>query len=336
MHNRVISRLGTALVVIVMAPAALAAGLGPVRLGAQALSAGQIRTISLQRLESTRDVTAYGIVLGPERLVTLVSEVVAARSVLAAARARAVLAREEASRAERLYHARRNISEAALQRAQSALAVAQSAQLSAAATLGQLKSRLLAQWGPQFSRSTGARSAPLSTLESGTDVLVEVSLPFGRIVRNPPEVASAATPSGDDVQLHLISRAPRTAAGVSGESLFYMMSTRVSAPIGTPLAVRLITSVPAAGVRVPRSAVVWYHGDLFVFRETAPGLFAPIPIRGVFPSAGGYFVPEDRHNPLRPGERIAVRGAALLYSAATQSSPPSTGEPARTPADGGH
>ncbi len=336
MHNRVIPRLGTALVAIVMLPTALAAGLRPVRLGAHALSAGQIRTTALQRLESARDVTAYGIVLGPERLVTLVSEVVAARSVLAAARARAVLAREEASRAVRLYRARRNISEAALQRAQSALAVAQSAQVSAAATLGQLRSRLLARWGPELSRSAGAAMAPLSALESGKDVLVEVSVPFGRIVRNPPEVASGATPSGDNVQLHFISRAPRIAAGVAGESLFYVMPTRVSAPIGTPLAVTLNTSAPATGVRVPRSAVVWYHGDLFVFRENAPGLFAPVPIRGFFPSDGGYFVPENRENPLRSGERIVVRGAALLYSAAAQSSPPSTAEPARTVADAGH
>lgn len=331
-----ISRFGTAVVAIVMAPTALAVGLRPVRLGGQALSAGEIRTTSLQRLESRRDVTAYGIVRGPERLVALVSEVVAARSVLAAARARAVLAREEASRAVRLYRARRNISEAALQRAQSALAVAQSAQVSAAATLGQFKSRLLAQWGPQLSRSASVASAPVSALESGKDVLVEVSLPFGRTVRNPPAVASATTPSGDNVRLHFISRAPRIAAGVAGESLFYVMPARASAPIGMPLAVRLKTSAPAAGVRVPRCAVVWYRGDVFVFRETAPGLFAPVPIRGFFPSAGGYFVPQDRDNPLRPGERIVVRGAALLYSAAAQSSPRSTAEPARTAADGGH
>ncbi len=328
MPNRLIRGLGAALAALVLIPMVLAAGLRPIRLGVHALYAGQIRTTSLKRVELAREISAYGIVLGPGRLVTLAARVVVAGSTLAAARARADLAEDAARRAVHLYHAQRNISEAALQQAQSALTVAQSAQESAAATLRQCRSRLLARWGVELSAAAISGMAPLPALEAGRDSLIEVSLPLGEIVRNPPEIASAATPAGERVRLHFISRAPRTAAGVAGESLFYVLPTRASAPIGTPLAVALKTRPRAAGVRVPRSAVVWRHGNPLVFREAAPGWFTPVKINGVLPSDDGYFVPQDSANDLRPRDRIVVQGAALLYSAAQQPAAASRAEPA--------
>lgn len=320
MRRKLWQSLVAAMTVSIVVPAAPAAELHRVMLNARAVSAGQIRTMRLKRLEAAPRVSAYGRVIDPGPLVTLASQVIAARSAVAAARAEVALTQSAAVRATVLYRARHNISLAALQRARSALAVADAQRESAAATLMQFKTRMLARWGAKLSAAALSAHAPLPQLETGAAVLVELSLPLSDSLGHPPEHAAAMTPDGEKLPLQLVSRAPGTMAGVVGESLFYLMPARISAPIGTPLTVPLETSATEEGVLVPRSAVLWHRGEPLVFRETAPGSFAPIPIRGNFVSSRGYFVPMHAQL-LHPGDRIATRGAALLYSAALQTLP---------------
>lgn len=320
MRRKLWQSLVAAMTVSIVASAALAAELHRVTLDARAVSAGQIRTMRLRRLEAAPRVSAYGRVIDPGPLVTRASQVIAARSAVAAARADAALAQSAAVRAIGLYRARHNISLAALQRARAALAVADAKRESAAATLMQLKTRMLARWGAQLSAAALSARAPLPQLETGAAVLVEVSLPLGESLGRPPVRAAAMAPDGERLRLQFISRAPGTMAGVAGETLFYLMPARTSAPIGMPLAVSLETSLTQEGVLVPRAAVLWHRGEPLVFRETAPGAFAPIPVRGNFVSSRGYFVPVHAQS-LHPGDRIVTRGAALLYSAALQTRP---------------
>lgn len=320
MPRKPLQRLVAAIAVSIVAPATLAAKLHRVTLDAQAVSAGRIRTIRLTRLDAAPRVSAYGRVIDPGPLVTLASQVIAARSAVAAARAEAALAQSEALRATHLYRARHNISLAALQRARSALAIADAKQASAAATLVQFKTRMRARWGTKLSAAALSAGAPLPALEAGAAVLVEVSLPLGDSLGHPPEHATAMAPDGEKLPLQLVSHAPRTMAGEAGESLFYLMPARTSAPIGTPFSVLLETSATEKCVRVPRSAVVWHRGEPLVFRETAPGSFAPTSILGYFSSSQGYFVPMHALS-VHPGERIVTHGAALLYSAAVHAAP---------------
>lgn len=320
MSKRVIQCLGAAMAAALLAPVAPAAGLAPIKLGPQALSAGQIRTARLRRLESAPRLSAYGIVLDPGPLATRAAQVIAAR-------AQAALARSEARRAAGLYRAHHNISQAALQSAQAGLETA-------AATLMQLKTRMLAHWGPKLSAAALSGRAPVRGLETGAAALVEVSLPLGQELERPPANALATTPDGEKIWLRFVSPAPRTAAGVAGESLFYLMPAEISIPIGTPLTVALASRARETGVLVPRAAVVWDHGELLVFRETAPGSFLPVPIRSSFISGDGYFVPESPGTLLHPGDPIVTGGAALLYSAAAQAAPASKAAQASKPEDG--
>ena len=321
MSKRVIPCLTAAMATALLAPVAPAAALAPIRLGTQALSAGQIRTTRLRRLESAPRLSAYGIVLDPGSLARRASQVIAAG-------AQAALARSEARRAAGLYRADHNISQAALQSAHARLQTA-------AATLMQLQTRMLAHWGPKLSSAALSGSAPVRALEAGTAALVEVSLPLGQGLERPPENAVATTPDGEKIHVRFISRAPRTAAGVAGETLFYLMPAESAAPIGAPLTVTLEARAREAGVLVSRSAVVWDHGEMIVFRETAPGTFLPVSIRNSFISGGGYFVPEHPGTSLHPGDRIVTGGAALLDSAAAQMAP-ANAEHAGTPDDGDH
>lgn len=304
-----------------VARVAPAASLASVALDAKAISSGQIRTAPLRRIVRAPLIAAYGIVLDPGALVRLSTQLVAERGKVTVARARAALARSEAGRAADLYRAQHNISQAALQTALSDLQIAVTDQATVAAQLSELKVTFRARWGTRLAAAAASGTAPLPQLESGAEVLVEVSLPLGQALVVPPVGASATTPDGEQVALRLVSRAPRVAAGVAGQSLFYLMVAQNSAPIGTPLAVALSGAAENAGVLVPGSAVVWHNGRALAYRETTPGLFLPVPVCTSFGTDEGYFVPQDRDAGLHPGDRIVIDGAALLYSAS--QSPPS-------------
>lgn len=307
-----------------------AAGPGSVTLDPKAIAAGEIRTAPVQHLDHAPPIAAYGIVLDPGPLAKLSAELAAGRSKVAAERARVTLARSEASRAATLYHAQHNISQAALQTAQSRLQVAEADQATAEAQLAELKARIRADWGSKLATAVASSAAPLPQLDSGAESLVEVSLPLGQALATPPAMASAAAPDGTQIALRLIGRAPRAAEGVAGQSLFYLMDTQTSAPIGTPLAVALNVA-EKAGLLVPRSAVVWHNGRALAYRETTPGSFAPIPILTSFSTDHGYFVPQDVSAALHPGDRIVVNGAGLLFSAS--QSPPAAKKAAKADDD---
>ena len=331
MRKRIVECVGFAVLALVArVPSAPAAVLVPITLTAKAIAAADIRTRALRRLDHAPPITAYGRVLDPAPLVKLAAELAAGRSRVAAANARSGLARAQAGRAATLYRAQHNISQAALQSAQSRLQIALANQASAEAQLAALNAVVRADWGPTLATAVASAAAPLPQLERGADALVEVSLPLGQALASAPAMASATAPDGAKLALRLIGRAPRAAAGVAGQSLFYLMRTQNSAPIGTSLMVALEVAARRAGILVPRSAVVWHNGQALVYHETAPGAFAPTPILTSFGLNNGYFVPLDQTTALKPGDRVVVKGAALLFSAA--QSPPAT-KPSATAAD---
>ncbi len=331
MRKKFVACVGFAVLALVArVPSAPAAVLAPITFAAKAIAAGDIRTKALPRLDHAPPITAYGLVLDPAPLVKLAAELALGRSKVAAENARARLARAEAGRATTLYRAQHNISQAALQTAQSRLQIAQADQASAEAQLAALNAVVRADWGSTLATAFASAAAPLPQLERGADALVEVSLPLGQALASAPAMASAAAPDGTKFALRLIGRAPRAAAGVAGQSLFYLMRTQSSAPIGTSLIVALDVAARRAGMLVPRSAVVWHNGQALVYHETAPGAFAPTPILTSFGLNNGYFVPLDQTTALKPGDRVVVKGAALLFSAA--QSPPAT-KPSATAAD---
>ncbi len=306
--------------------------LATVTLDAKAVSAGGIRTVALQQVERAPQTTAYGIVLDPGPLITLSEQIAAGRSKLAAARATAALARSQAARAADLYRAQHNISQASLQTAQSRLQVARADQVTAQAQLAGINARARTDWGSTLAVAAASAAAPLPQLESGAQLLVEVSLPLGRSLPVLPRDPAATTPDGKHVTLRIVGRAPRAAAGVAGPSLYCLMAAQDSAPIGTPLAVALRQPGVVAGVLVPPSAVVWHDGQALVFQQTGADSFAPVAVPTSLRIGEGYFVPAGDGAALHAGQRIVVAGAALVYSA-SQSPPPAAKAKGAKPED---
>ena len=306
--------------------------LSTVMLGSKALSAGGIQAVALQRTRRAPSVAAFGVVLDPGPLISLSAQIAAARGTLAAARATTTLQRSEAARAAELYRSQHNISQAAFQAAQSQLLVAQANQASAQARLGELLARARNDWGARLGSAAASGTAPLPELERGAEQIVEVSLPLGQSLPPASTHPRASTPDGKRVALRLVGRAPRAVAGVAGPSLYYLMATQDSAPIGTPLTVALSGHGTVAGVLIPASAVVWHDGQALVYRQGAPGTFVAVAVPTLTRAGGGYFVAEASDAALQPGQRIVVSGAALLFSA-SQSPPAAAKARAAKPED---
>ena len=319
-----------AVAAIAAAGTAGAQQLSTVTLDAKAISAGGIRTVALQQVLRAPRIAAFGIVLDPGPLITLSAQIAAARGKLAAAQAATALARSEAARAADLYGAQHNISLAAFQAAQSHLLVAQATQASAQAQLGEIMARARTDWGTRLGAAAASGAAPLPQLGSGVQQIVEVSLPLGQSLPAASTDPQASSPDGKRVALRLVSRAPRAAAGVAGPSLYYLMAAHDSAPIGTPLTVALSGPGTVAGVLVPAPAVVWHDGQALVYRQSSSGTFAPVTVATSSHTGQGYFVAEGEDPGLRPGQRIVVSGAALVFSA-SQSPPPATKAKAAKP-----
>jgi hypothetical protein len=289
--------------------------LSTVTLDARATSAGGIRTVALQQVQRTPRTIALGIVLDPGPLITLSAQIAGARGKLAAAQAETALARSQAARAADLYAAQHNISQAAFQAAQSHLQVAQATQASAQAQLGAIMARARTDWGAKLGTAAASVAAPLPQLESGARQIVEVSLPLGQSLPAVSTDPQASTPDGKRVNLVLVGPAPRAAAGVAGPSLYYLMASQDSAPIGTPLTVALNGPGTVSGVVVPMSAVVWHNGQALVYRQSGNDTFAPVELPNPTRTRQGYFMAGGDGAALQPGQRIVIAGAALVYSA---------------------
>jgi hypothetical protein len=305
------------------APAAHAAHADPgtVTVGAGTVPAGEIRTAALSRAEHAPHVTAYGQVVDPVLIAALGAELAAARSAVTADQAKARLAAGAEQRSIDLYRAEHNISKSALEDAQSAAAVATAELTTASARLAALQTKIRSDWGTHLAAAIANRSGPVPGLESGSLLLVQVSLPMGQALPTPPAAAAAAAPDGTRLVLHLLGRSPRVAAGWAGQSLFYLGNAQASVAIGTPLTVSLDTNAARPGLMVPKSAVVWRNGGSVIYRALAGNAFAPIPVRLLPEDGARYFLPQDQAGPLVPGSRIVVQGAALLLSAGTTGKP---------------
>ena len=317
------------LAAIAAAGTAGARQLSTVTLDAKAVSAGGIRTVELQQVERAQRMNAFGIVLDPGPLINLAARITAARGKLAAAHAAAALAQSEAARATILYGTQHNISQAAFQAAQAHLQVAQAEQASAQAKLGELMARARTDWGARLGAAAASGTAPLPQLESGTQQLVEASVPLGQSVPPASTHAQASAPDGQPVALRWIGRAPRAAAGVGGPGLYYLMKPQDSAPIGTPITVTLRGAGTVSGVLIPASAVVWHDGHALVYRQSSTNIFAPITLHEPVSVGQGYFVSGRDGAALQPGQHIVVAGAALVFSASQAPAPAAAAKAAK-------
>ncbi|HQT79325.1 MAG TPA: hypothetical protein PLD10_19935 [Rhodopila sp.] len=287
---------------------------GPVTLAPDAIAAGHVELTQLTLEHRTATLTAFGQVLDPTVLISLSAQLLEARAQTAAAEAKQSLARTNADRAAKLFHAERNISTADLQSAESAARVAAAEVEVAKARQGALEATIRAGWGAALAPAIQTGGKPLPALRAGSACLIQAVLPFGHTLPAAPAAASATTADHQTLALTLIGPSARLPDGAAGQAFLYLGAAPGCPPIGMPLQIGLPDGPDRKGVFVPASAVVWRSAQAIVFQADGRNSFRPTAIDTAFPQGTGYFVPATPNASLQPGTSIVVRGAALVLS----------------------
>ncbi len=254
---------------------------------------------------------AYGLVLPLDSLGPQRDAYAAALGRARAAEAQLATSRREYERRRLLYAEDQNVSAAALEQARASM---ESDQASAAAD--EVPARTLAatarqQWGPVVGSWIVGGSPEFARLLARRDVLVQVTLPPGDFVRQPPPTISLEPGAGPVVPARYVSTAAQTDPRIQGMSFFYVATATPLLLSGMTVTANLgAGSGPAAGVLVPEAAVVWSQGNPWVYVQTGPTVFVRRRIVTSTPAAGGGYVATD----LAAGTPVVVRGAEMLLS----------------------
>jgi hypothetical protein len=293
---------------------AVPAAAGPLTASGPAIARAGIVVARLRAARKAPALTALGVVLDPAPLLRLRGSIESAEAAVAAAGDRLALAQKLAARSAQLYGQGRLISALAYERAKGAVSAAAIALAAARARRAALLAETGARWGARMTAALRANGAPLPQVASGTAMLVGLSLPPGVRLAAPPRRAEGEA-AGTRFALRLIGPVPGMLGGYPGQSFLYEAAAMTGVPIGASVSASLPTGPQSLGALVPWSAVLWQGGRALVLRAGSGNRFEPVPIATDMPAAGGYFVSAA----LAAGDRVVVRGAALLLDAGGQA-----------------
>lgn len=269
-----------------------------------------IEVIEIQDTTYPAQLRAYGTVLDLAPLVELSNTYAGTLAELETARARLTASRTAVERARRLYDDQQNLSLAELQTAQAAFEVDQANVAAGEAMLENLASTARQQWGVELGRALVERTPVLLRLLEMEDVLVQVTLPPGESLDEPPSTAAAGVADAMTATLRYVSRAARTDPRIQGLSFFYTAPADGALLPGMSVTVLLDTGETITGAIVPADAVVWTQGRAWAYFRSDERSFArrEVPVDRRAPD-GGYFAAG-----LTSGTEVVREGAQLLLS----------------------
>ena len=285
--------------------------------------------IAVQALPVTRfqpQISAYASVLDPGPLLQLRGQLRAAQLQTDAARAQAAASEREYQRLTVLNGQDHTVSDKVTEAAR-ATRDADRAHLEAAqAGLLAARDTARSRWGDVLTGwALATRSPQLDALNSGQQALLSVALPQGRAAGSLPPTIHLNLPGGiGEITAHLVSPSPLADPVTQSPTYFYQAPRG-----GLRTDMRIDALLPAGqsvdGVVIPNSAVVWYANRPWVYVQSTDTQFVRREIAVDTPAPGGWFVAQ-----WHAGERVVVKGAALLFSQEFQPKPqpgaPSSGD----------
>lgn len=299
--ERVVRRVLPALGALAVAAA------GPVVLSSSQIRRAGIVVETLRPARFAPSIPALGVVLDLVPLIRLHGEIAADDAAVAGAKAKVLLEQQQMVQAKALYRRGQIISMSDYQKAAEDLAANQAALAGARVKRAALLAEAGAHWGAAMAGVLRSGGDPLPQLTAGAAILVGLSLPPGTGLADPPRRVEARA-AGVRFALTLIGPVPGMLGGYPGQSFLYQAAAQPGAPVGATVSAALPAGPRRAGVVVPRSAVVWQGAGAAVYRADAGRRFERVAIATGSPTPAGYFVSAG----LSPGDRVVVRGAALL------------------------
>ena len=286
--------------------------------------------IAVQALPITRfqpQTSAYASVLDPGPLLQLRGQLRAAQLQTDAARAQAAASEREYRRLALLNSQDHTVSDKVTETAQATWEADRAHLQSTQATLLAARDTARSRWGDVLTGwALAARSPQLDALNAGQQALLSVALPQSGTAGTPPPTIHIGLPgsSGAQIIARLISPSPLADPVIQSPAYFYQ-APRAGLPIGMRIEAFLPAGQSVNGAVIPNSAVVWYANRPWVYVQSSDTQFVRQEIAVDTPAPGGWFVAQ-----WQGGERVVVKGAALLFSQEFQPKPqpgaPSSGD----------
>lgn len=255
------------------------------------------------------ETAAYGTVLDLQPLIDLRTRYASARADADAARAMAAASRQEYQRSRLLYQDNQNLALKTYQAAQAAYQSDQAKADAAALNTQNIQAAARQQFGATLTRwALDPHSPELARLLNRQAVLLRVTLPLDEGRAAPAQIQISAN-NDRRLPAYLVSPSPQSDPAVQGSAFIY----RAAAPIaaGTNIAAHVPTANQVThGTLVPASAIVWYGGQPWAYKQIDAAHFGRYPVAQQSPMQGGFFVTQG----FKPGERVVVSGAQLLLS----------------------
>lgn len=269
-----------------------------------------IETEKLAATPYREQVRAYGMVLDVARLTELSNDYASAKAQLATAQAKLAMSQPAFARAQSLYNDRNAVSEAQVQSAEAAWRADQAGLAVAQARLRALTATAYQDWGSVLGRALVDEAPTITRLIERQDFLLQITLPPGLSLPEPPATAAIETGKGARATIGFVSPATRTDPRIQGTSFFYTAPAASGVLPGMNVLAFLPTGKSVAGSTVPASSIVWWQDRAWVYRRSAADTFTRTEIATDLPAAGGGYVVKD----LPPGAEIVTHGAQLLLS----------------------
>jgi multidrug efflux pump subunit AcrA (membrane-fusion protein) len=257
-----------------------------------------LQTSTLQPAQVSPELKAYGHVLDPSPLASIVAELVSAEAAGQASAAELARLKTLAPQG--------NASERAVQNAQAA-AVHDQAQIQA------IRLRLLVGWGSGISQRTDLPDF-IQSLGSLTSAIVELEVPAGETFTGSPTGARLFT-LGDQtnaVAAQLIGPAPNVDPQMQGRGFLLLVSPNPLrlAPGAAVTGLLSLPGVPRTGVLLPREAVVWFNGLTWAYFQVSDDSFQREQVTLDTPLDNGWFVASG----LKAQDKVVTTGGQQLLS----------------------
>jgi hypothetical protein len=279
--------------------------------GAAELKKSGIITEPLKASSFRKEIKVFGAVLDLQGLSALRGEYASAEARRKKALANLDFSRLQFERAKALNAEGKNISDKALQAAQSAMQADEIEAGSGLDALRVVEDTVRRQWGDVILHWLVGRSRTMDRLMRGEALLVLVSISPGTQIEEPPRKARILVGEQMNFTADLVSPSPRTDPHIQEKSFFYIApASKTGLLPGMNITAYLQSGPVYKGFFVPFSAVVWLQGRAWIFIQEGTSYFVRHEIPTMVPAKGGIIVTRG----FQAGEKIVVQGAQQLLS----------------------
>lgn len=285
-----------------------AGGESVVTLDAETQARSGIAISPLTKARHREEVRGYGLVLDASELTAFYNNLISTKARIEKGEASLNASRREYERLKSL-NADKNISDKALEGADAVRRSDEAALNELMESTRTFEDSMSQKWGKVAARWVMEGGAPFKRLSGLDDFLVQVTLPQGMEINNPPDVIHIQGAGNAGISARFVSPAPRTDPRIQGIGLLYIASGKGIVP-GMSVAASLPAGKEVSGVIIPDTAVVWWQGKGWAYVQKDSNRFVRREVPADAPAGGGWFVEKW----FSEGERVVVRGAQMLLS----------------------